>query len=121
MEKITKNQLLINNYQNLHLQKLLPEIFKNGFIYRLVNRTESKFIYAQYSALTENIIAYEVFKNKIIKFRDRMIELEIRSGKNYGAEKLPEFKEAFPNDEDFGRRAWTYQDLETAQKRYATL
>lgn len=84
------------------IKKLSSEVKKNGYKYRLIIRTDTKAIYAQ-----ENY-GFEVFKIRRSKPHPKATE----DLKNY--DKV----EIFPNDEDFGKVAWTYPSLEDAQKRY---
>ena len=85
--------------------KKLPEIIsRNGFEYRLHNRTEKKAIYSQHFK-KRKIIAYEVFKIKLSNpypFSDSDFD------------KI----EYFPSNESFGKFAWTYKTLDEAYKRF---
>jgi len=89
------------------MKKLAEKINRNGYIYSQLKRGERAAIYEQiFEDLGESsCIGYEVFK--------------IRIGKSkvvFGVE-LPE-KEKFPSDEDFGKWAWTYRDLNKAMEKY---
>lgn len=89
------------------MKKLAEKINRNGYIYNQLKRGEKAAIYEQiFEDLGETTrIAYEVFK--------------IRIGKSkivFGVE-LPE-KEKFPSDEDFGKWAWTYVDVNKAMEKY---
>jgi hypothetical protein len=89
------------------MKKLAEKINRNGYIYTQLKRGERAAIYEQiFEDLEESFcIGYEVFK--------------IRIGKSkvvFGVE-LPE-KEKFPSDEDFGKWAWTYRDLNKAMEKY---
>jgi hypothetical protein len=89
------------------MKKLAEKINRNGYIYTQLKRGERAAIYEQiFEDLGESFcIGYEVFK--------------IRIGKSkvvFGVE-LPE-KEKFPSDEDFGKWAWTYRDLNKAMEKY---
>ncbi len=91
--------------ENEKIKPLKTEIKKNGFIYTLTQRNDQKAIYQQ-----ENH-GYEVFKIKKSKPHPKAIE----DLKNF------DFVEVFPNDEDFGSRAWHYKSLVDAQKKYDSL
>ena len=115
VKNLTIQQELIKNYSELDLEKLPEQLRKCGFDYKLIKRENDKCIYSQ--SESGRIVAYEVFKTKIIKCRERMIELNKRSGRSL--DKIyPEFKESFPNDEEFGKRAHSYSTLEKALIAY---
>lgn len=89
------------------MKKLAEKINRNGYIYTQLKRGERGAIYEQiFEELGDSTcVGYEVFK--------------IRIGKSkvvFGVE-LPE-KEKFPSDEDFGKWAWTYRDLNKAMEKY---
>lgn len=115
MKTLTRNQELINNYANLDLLILNEKIRKNGFDYFLVKRTTSKCIYSQNQG--DEIFAYEVFKTKIIEHRKNMERINKTYGKSNNKH-YQEYKESFPNDEEFGTRAWTLRNLEDAERLY---
>lgn len=119
MGKISKNQELINNYSSLDLLVLPEEIKKNGFIYKLIKREPHKCIYVQTKNGQER--TYEVFTTKIVNHRERMIAMKNNLGQNINYEKLNEYKEVFPGDEEFGRRAWNYKLKKDALKAYDEL
>lgn len=91
--------------EEIRIKKLNKEIRKNKYNYTLVERTDSKAIYAQ-----ENY-GFEVFKIKLSKPHPKA-ENDL---------KIYDKVEIFPNDEDFGVIAWTYKTLAEAQKRYAMI
>jgi|SRR5580698_2600884 hypothetical protein len=94
--------------------RLLPlEIKKNGFTYKQINRTEDRFIYAQFNKLGR-IISYEVFFNKLRDFRKTKERWAKLQNVPFNPEEYEELYEVFPSDEDFGKRAWTYSTLEKA-------
>lgn len=111
----TKNELLLENYENLDLQKLPEQLRKNGFDYELVVRTNSKLIYSQ--SLGGKVFAYEVFKNSVRPYK----EFVLRKNPNCTYKALHEYKEFFPCDNDFGKRAWCKPDLESAMEKYNSL
>ena len=111
MSNQTIMQKLLENYDQLDLIKLPSELKKGGFDYKLIKRTNEKCLYAQ--ILDGKIISFEVFKTKIVKHRENMIRLGLINPDSY-----PEFKESFPNDEDFGKRAHCYPNLEMAEQAY---
>ncbi len=117
---MTKQSELMDKYTELDLLKLPDELSKMGFKYRLVERQQNKCIYAQYTG--DRCVAYEVFKTKIVEHRKRMEELNTRTGRKPIPDIIyPEFKEAWPSDEEFGKRAWSYQSLEKAKENYSSL
>ena len=68
------------------MKRLEQTLKKNGFIYRLVQRTEHVAIYDQVG------YAYEVFKVRVAK------------PWKYN----PDYSELFPSNEDFGKTAWSF-------------
>jgi len=119
MEKAIKNEDLINNYSKLDLEILPRQLRKNGFDYKLIKRENHKCIYSQ--GHDDSIIGYEVFKTKITLYRDAMIRMKEKIGRGNSPESLKEFKEVFPGNEEFGRRAWSYNKLDNALKKYDSL
>lgn len=89
----------------VRLKKLENDIRKNGFDYRLIERTEKKAIYKQ------GFYGYEVFKIKIAKPHPKS-ENDIKNFDQI---------ERFPCNEEFGKTAWYYPTLQDAQKRYTTI
>lgn len=116
MPKPNKQQDLFNNYSSLDLEILPKELRKNGFDYKLVKRENNKCIYSQ--GRGDNVIGYEVFRTKIMPHKERMIKMKNTMGTKNDTDALKEFKESFPNDEEFGKRAWNYKTLESATKCY---
>lgn len=117
---MTIQEELQMKYQSLDLECLSEKIRKSGFDYQLVKRTPSKCLYCKKSGGA--IIAYELFKTKIVPHRENMQRLAIKQNKAFNASQYSEYKESFPNDEEFGKREWSLpNDLETALKRFENL
>jgi hypothetical protein len=119
MIKTNKNQELIDNYTKLDLEILPEELRKNGFDYKLIKRENHKCIYSQSN--NHSVVGYEVFKTKIMPHRARMIKLKEQTGRGNNPELLKEYKEIFPGDEEFGKRAWTFNNLGNALMVYQDL
>jgi hypothetical protein len=108
---------LLLNYDDLKIRKLKNEIKKNGFIYKLIKRSNLKCIYAQ-TTLSGIPIAYEVFLTKLGHLKKakkrwaklKSIEVDLEASEDY--------YEIFPSDEEFGSRAWTYSTLELAEEAF---
>lgn len=113
------NQDQINNYSTMSIRKLDQELRKNGFNYKLVKRTVTKLMYSQHSA-DGNIVAYEVFLNKIGDLRKAKQRWAKLQSKDFDPNEYEEFYEVFPSDEEFGSRAFTYSTLEAAEKAFAS-
>lgn len=96
------------------IKPLAIHIRKNGFDYHLVQRNEKFCVYSQHNSANK-IVGYELFKHKIIKYAEKMKKLAKMNGST-PPENMPEFAEAFPSDEEFGKRAWYYPKLEFALK-----
>lgn len=89
------------------MEKLSTRISKNGFLYTLIKRTETK---AMYEQRTKDglLISHEVFKVKVIK-----------EGEVFGTVQ-PEH-EKFPSNEDFGVTAWSVKNRELAEIKYENI
>ena len=92
------------------MKKLKEQLYKNGYNYIMQKRTAKTAMYAQYILDDiEKPIMYEVFRVFITK-----------------ANKLPNGTispdhETFPSDSVFGKWAWTYTNLEDAEKRFVEI
>ena len=71
-----------------------------GLTAKLVERTKNKAIYLR----SDDV--YEVFKIKIAP-----------AGMSQREQFYPE-REIYPNNEDFGKTAWTYRTLDKAKRKY---
>lgn len=101
----------------LKVKKLPESIKKNGFEYRLIKRSDERAIYSQHGGLGQ-IFSYEVFLIKLgdlRKAKQRWAELQ---KKDFNPEDYEEMYEKFPNNEDFGKTAWTYPTLALAEKAF---
>lgn len=105
--------------QKENIRKLPDKLKKNGFEYRLVERNEKRAIYSQHAGLSQ-IIAYEVFNIKIGDLRKAKKRWADIKKINFNPDDYEEFYEIFPSDEDFGKTAWTYPNLELAKKAFAS-
>ena len=90
------------------MKKLSDIVSKNGFTYRMLQRTEKKALYAQYYQNT--LIGFEVF---LIRIRGAQF--------SYILNKTLPPAERFPGNEDFGRTAWSIQKYEDAIIRFNKL
>lgn len=114
-------QELLENYQHLDLIKL-PDFFpKSGYEYHLIERTERKFLYAQLDAKTKKHYAYEVFKNKIIDNHRFAKHFYVKRNIPFVPKDHPQYKEIFPNNEAFGKYAWSYPRLDLARQKYDSI
>jgi hypothetical protein len=87
------------------MNRLSQEIRKNGFIYKLMNRSAKKAIYAQY--LNNLLIGYEVIKIRVHPPRYNGFLLRDESA-----------REVYPSSEQWGKNGWTCMTLEKALERY---
>jgi hypothetical protein len=117
---MSKNEDLIARYEDLDLKKLPEEIKRGGFVYKLLKRDCRKCLYGQYDK-KGTAVAYELFLNKIVPYREAMKHFCDRSKVPYISENYSEYSEHFPSDEEFGKRAWCVSSLFDAQKRYEEL
>jgi len=93
--------------------KKLPTIFKkNGYYYRVLDRTETTAIVEQCVAERADPFCYEVF---YIKKQD---EMDVNIG---GVDVHYEAKENPPSNEDFGKTAWSIRDRDKALKLFKQL
>jgi hypothetical protein len=81
------------------MEKLSQEVLKNGFVYKLVDRSEGAAIYAQYRPGGTLLVGYEVFIIRVQEEKDVVIK---------GTPIHYAHKELFPKDEDFGFTAWAF-------------
>ncbi len=87
--------------------KTLPvEQRKNGFDYTLVLRGERSCIFEQ--TVSDSVKYYEVFL------------IRVKPESNINGKVIPAH-EWFPNDEAFGRWAWSFRTLQKAKKRFYDL
>ena len=91
--------------------KTIPETYsKNGYNYRLIERTAKAAIYGQH--MGSRLIAYEVVKVRVRAGRESEV-----NGRNV----VFEAGEYLPSTEEWGRFGWTYPvngGLEPAQARF---
>jgi hypothetical protein len=107
----------MESYESLSIKKLAEVVRKNGFEYKLVQRTNERCIYSQHSKMGR-IIGYELFFTKLgdqHKAKQRWATLH---NKDLNLDELEKYYEIFPGDEEFGKRAWTFVKLEDAQKAF---
>ena len=90
------------------IKNLPVKLRKNGFNYTQVLRGERSCIYEQMVCEEKDIKYYEVF---LIRVRPQRTAF----GKEFPA------KERFPNDEAFGKWAWTFRSYEDAKWRFDEL
>lgn len=93
--------------------KLLPvELKKNGYYYIQIARTEEKALYGQCHTAGTDPFAYEAF----------FIRKQLPSTTTIAGQQIVfEHKEIFPNDEEFGKTAWSFQNREIAMKFYTQM
>jgi len=88
------------------MKTIEKNIRKNGFDYRLVERTQTKAIYEQTDGA--DVVAYEVF----------IVHTAIAPA---GWPNAGEEFERFPGNEDFGKTAWSCSSLCKAKHRYSKI
>ena len=92
--------------------KLPLELKKNGVILKQLRRTEKTALYSVSSQNEQTkewmVTGYEVFKIKVAKECEAFNKI------------LPEH-ESVPSNESFGSSAWTYDKIETAEKKFDEL
>lgn len=105
------------------MEKLPAQIKKNGFIYKLVKRTDQAAMYSVNMNDQDGVrgqpkqlvvTGYEVFLIKVQK------ETTVHINKKYGPSVVPT-KEKFPGNEDFGKWAWSFLNKEQAEKHFASV
>lgn len=95
------------------MRKLNPLVKRNGFFYHQLNRTAHTALYSQNIDVCPPPIAFEVFR--ILERPSREMPLK------YGKVKQLEASEKFPSNEDFGKTAWTFKNLESAKQKFREL
>lgn len=103
------------------VERLANTLRKNGFVYKLVQRTDKHAIYEQFYTAEESAEHWEVFKIRVRPARADAERLCKRHSKPFNPDNYPEYKESFPGDEDFGSTAWCYMKLEKAQRKFMEL
>lgn len=96
--------------------KLKEEFNKYGFKYVLVTRTEEKCMYAQY--MGDRITSYEVFRTKLVNNHNNIKSFDRLNKSVTDLSNIEEFKEVFPSNEEFGKRAWAAPNLVHAHLIY---
>jgi len=111
---ITKNKDEINNGP----MDVLPQTkSKNGYEYNLVKRNDKAAIYEQVDPEFPQFKGYEVFQITVTK----PSRIQQKNGEKAGMwYQYPE-TEKFPGNEDFGKIAWAYSTLGSAQKKFDEL
>ena len=115
-DKLSKQQELLKQYNELNLLTLPEKFKKGGFDFELWERMPGACIYIKRK---EIIIAYEVFITKIIDMRKEQELLKKLTGVE--RQTSHDYREVFPSDEDFGKRAWTYKNFSDALKCFCNL
>jgi hypothetical protein len=108
----------MENLQNEVKIEKLPEIIKSrhGY-YHLIERTDACAIYAK----DKPVSCYEVFKIRKIDPKKSAESFEKMNGRKYDISALPDIKEKYPKDDDFGKTAWTYKTLSEAVEKFKFL
>lgn len=102
----------------LDLEKLPLIVKKGGFTHKLIERTDDKCLYQK---TTDGIpVGYEVFKTRITNAKAARIHFAKMNNSSV-PDGLPEWKETYPGDEEFGKRAWAYPSLAAAIAAYSSL
>lgn len=103
----------------MKIRALPEEITKNGFIYRLIERTDKRCLYAQHSKLGR-CQGYEVFLTKLGDSNKAAESFARMNNKEPQYTAREDYYEIFPGNEEFGKRAWFYPDLESAKEAYCS-
>lgn len=110
---------LMQKYEQLDLEKLKDKIKDKEETLELVDRTKSKCLYKR--IYEGNVINFEVFKTKIVQYRDKMRRLYAIKDQTFKEDKYKEWREVLPSDEEFGVRAWSYRHYEDALTKFNEL
>jgi len=97
----------------LKTKKLSETIKGMHGTYFLIERDENFAIYQKDKPAS----CYEVFKIKKIDAKKSAEAFSRMYGQSYDLETLPDIKEKYPKDEDFGSIAWTYNSLDKAKEK----
>ncbi len=99
----------------------LPEIVKGKHgTYYLAKRNDDIAIYSK-DFPPETASCFEVFVIKKIDAKKSAESFAKRFGRVYDIASLPDIREKYPVDEDFGKTAWTYPNLKSAEQRFDVL
>ena len=105
----------------MKIEKLPSCLSKNGFLYKLVERTDKCAIYEQCEQNGDSTGHWEVFKIKSYDPRKKAKYFYEKEGKPFNADEFPDLKEAFAADNDFGKTAWCFTDLAKARAKFKEL
>jgi hypothetical protein len=108
---VTKTMKYLSYHPNVSIEKISWKFKKNGYLYKQIERTSKKFIFEARDPVTNKVHFYEVFVNKIVNKFD--MKNKIKDWKN--------FKEAFPKNEEFGKRAWAFTCYKNAIDKYHSI
>lgn len=111
---ITKNK---NETNKGAMDKLPKTKNKNGNDYKLVKRTTKAALYEMVDPDFPKIKSYEVFQIIVTKPCAIMQKNGDKKGMWYQYPKT----EKFPGNEDFGKTAWAYNTLASAEAKYKEL
>lgn len=95
--------------------KLEDKLVLKNQVYTLIKRDEKKALYKH------NSNNYEVFKIKVVDNHANKLRFAKQRKQTLDLTNIPEFREVYPKDEDFGKTAWYITDLTKALKRYEDL
>ena len=101
----------------MNVRTLGTTIVKNGFTYKLIERTEDVAIYEQ--RISESRRMYEVFRIKTYSPKRALAGIYRDKGKSISS--LPDLKELYPSDNDFGKTAFIAFELGRAYEIFEQL
>jgi len=98
------------------IEKLKNDIDTTDFTFRKIVEGENYYVYQQCTRDTDFVVGYEVFKKKTRskEHQKRFVGMGSMTQEKY--DNLPDFKEIYPKDEDFGKWAWTFPTEELATR-----
>lgn len=98
------------------IKRLPDEIKRKGVFYKLVKREKDVAIYSlAYSVTFKRIIGYDCVKVRKYAPNYNLPKYANYNGKKWG------IVERLPSDEEFGRYGWSYDKLESADKKFQIL
>ena len=105
------------------IQKL-PEIVRGAAGLFVMKKRVGNCAIFQKIATRGGLTNYDYFEVIIIKkskAKENALRLNNVYNMGYNLEEIPDIKEHYPTDEDFGRIAWAFRDLKSSEERFEEL
>ncbi len=98
------------------IEKLGGVVKARGTTFYRIEREGDYAIYGEGNP-AENYKWFDVFKVQKYDYKKYAKNLNVRFGMEINLDEVPDFKEKYPSDEDFGKTAWHYMNLDKAREK----